>query len=227
MTTLLLLRHGRSSANASGILAGDLPFELDDTGRQQAAGVATRLAGLPLSVALTSPLLRCRQTVELALPGIEARIEPRLTECGYGEWSGRELKSLGAEPLWSIVQQHPSAMTFPGGEAMAAMAARAVTAVREWDQRVHDEHGADAIWLACSHGDVIKAIVADALGLHLDLFQRISAEPASITVIRYTARRPFVVHLNDTGGDLATLVTKQRPAAEETDEGDAVIGGGA
>ena len=81
---------------------------------------------------------------------------------------------------------------------MAAMSARAVAAVRTWDERVTAEHGADALWLACSHGDVIKAIVADALGLHLDQFQRIIIDPASITVIRYTPGRPFLVRLNDT-----------------------------
>ena len=83
------------------------------------------------------------------------------------------------------------------------MAARAVAAVRSWDARVSAEHGPEAVWLACSHGDVIKAIVADALGVHLDLFQRIVADPASVTAIRYTPLRPFLLRLNDTGGDLA------------------------
>ena len=93
---------------------------------------------------------------------------------------------------------------------MAAMAARAVAAVRAWDARITAEHGPEAVWLACSHGDVIKAIVADALGVHLDLFQRIVADPASVTAIRYTPLRPFLVRLNDTGGDLAALVPPPR-----------------
>ena len=182
---------------------------------------------MPLANVVTSPLIRCRQTLELALPGTTPAVEPDLTECGYGEWAGRELKSLADEPLWTVVQQHPSAVTFPGGEAMGSMAARAVAAIRKWDAVVHDEHGPDALWLACSHGDVIKAIVADALGIHLDLFQRISVEPASITVIRYTAHRPFVLRLNDTGADLAALIAKEKPAAEKTGEDDAALGGGA
>ena len=106
-------------------------------------------------------------------------IEPDLVECGYGAWEGQALKTLAKDPLWRVVQQHPSAVTFPGrGEAMAAMSARAVAAVRAHDDRVRREHGDDALWLACSHGDVIKAVVADALGLHLDLFQRIVIDPA-------------------------------------------------
>ena len=122
-----------------------------------------------------------------------ARDRRGLTECGYGDWEGQPLKKLAKDPLWRVVQQHPSAVTFPGadGEAMAAMSARAVGAVRSWDARVSAEHGPDALWLACSHGDVIKAIVADALGMHLDLFQRIVVDPASVTVIRYTPGRPF------------------------------------
>src|SRR5690554_5519625 len=102
---------------------------------------------------------------------------------------------------------------------MAAMAARAVAAVRDWDVRVAAEHGPEAVWLACSHGDVIKAVVADALGLHLDLFQRITVEPASVSVIRYTPTRPFLLRLSDTGE------LRFEPAAEEASE--AVVGGGA
>jgi broad specificity phosphatase PhoE len=116
---------------------------------------------------VSSPLLRCRQTVEYALPGVEPVIEPDLTECGYGDWEGQALKTLAKEPLWRVVQQHPSAVTFPGaeGESMAAMSARAVAAVRGHDERVAAEHGPDALWLACSHGDVIKAIVAGRPGV--------------------------------------------------------------
>jgi broad specificity phosphatase PhoE len=94
---------------------------------------------------------------------------------------------------------------------------------------VAEEHGPEAVWLACSHGDVIKAIVADALGVHLDLFQRIVADPASVTVIRYTPVRPFVLRLNDTGGDLAGLAApkrRRRRRALPTDS-DAPVGGGA
>ncbi|MFI6230138.1 histidine phosphatase family protein [Micromonospora echinospora] len=230
MATLLLLRHGRTTANADGGLAGRQPVELDETGRNQARAVGERLRALPLAAVVTSPLVRCRQTLELALPGADPVVEDGLIECGYGEWEGQPLKKLAKDPLWPVVQQHPSAAVFPQGEAMAAMAARAVAAVRSWDARLTAEHGPEAVWLACSHGDVIKAIVADALGVHLDLFQRIVADPASVTAIRYTPTRPFLLRLNDTGGDLAGLVPparKRRRRTTRAADSDAPVGGGA
>jgi probable phosphomutase (TIGR03848 family) len=229
--TLLLLRHGRTAANAEGGLAGRRPVELDEAGRAQAVAVGERLRALPLAAVITSPLVRCRETVALALPDSSPVVEDGLIECGYGAWEGRPLKSLAKDPLWAVVQMHPTAAVFPDGESMAAMSTRAVAAARAWDARVAAEHGPDAIWLACSHGDIIKAIVADALGVHLDLFQRIVVDPASLTAIRYTPTRPFVLRLNDTGGDLSALAPPKRrkrsrrrpdPAAA-----DAPVGGGA
>jgi probable phosphomutase (TIGR03848 family) len=229
MATVLLLRHGRTTANATGELAGRLPVELDDTGRAQAARAGERLRALPLAAVVSSPLIRCRTTVGLALPGVPVTVDDGLIECGYGDWEGKPLKDLAKDPLWPVVQQHPSAAVFPGGEAMAAMAARAVATIRKWDAVVTAEHGPEALWLACSHGDVIKAIVADALGLHLDEFQRIVADPASVSVIRYTPTRPFVVRVND-GGELASLVPpKPEPGTESrpAEQSDAAVGGGA
>lgn len=220
MSTVLLLRHGRTTANASGGLAGRQPVELDDTGRDQAARIGARLRELPIAEVVTSPLIRCRQTLSIALPDVTPSVDEGLIECGYGDWEGRPLAELAKESLWPVVQQHPSAVVFPNGEAMADMSARAVTAIRTWNARIDAEHGPEAVWVACSHGDVIKAIVADALGLHLDQFQRIVADPASITAIRYTATRPFVVRLNETG-DLGSVVPPRRV------DSDAAVGGGA
>jgi probable phosphomutase (TIGR03848 family) len=219
MATVLLLRHGRTTANAHGGLAGRSPVGLDGTGLAQAAAAGRRLREVPLAAVVTSPLQRCRQTVARALPDLVAVVDERLTECGYGDWEGRTLKDLAADPLWPVVQHHPSAVRFPGehGEAIAEMAARAVAAVRDWDARITAEHGAGAVWLACSHGDVIKAVVADALGLHLDLFQRLMVDPASVSAIHYTAARPFVSRLGDTG-------ELRFPAATGPD---AAVGGGA
>jgi len=240
VATVILLRHGRTTANAGATLAGHQPVELDDAGADQARAAGQRLAagGVPLAAVVTSPLVRCRQTVDLAVPGTAAVPDERLVECGYGDWTGQALKALAKQPLWAVVQAHPSAATFPGGESMAAMSARAVAAVRDWDARVTAGHGPDAVWLACSHGDVIKTIVADALGLHLDLFQRIAVDPASLTVIRYTPLRPFLLRLNDTGGDLSGLrpPARRRRAAPGTPArgtrahlaaSDAPVGGGA
>ena len=108
---------------------------------------------------------------------------------------------------------------------MAQMMARSVAAVRHWDARLEEQHGPDAVWLAVSHGDVIKSILADALGMHLDLFQRIVADPGSLSVIRYTALRPFVVSVNSHAGDLSVLKVKTR--RRRRGDSDAVVGGGA
>lgn len=221
MTTLLLLRHGRSSANTKGVLAGRRPgVHLDDTGRQQAQAAADRLRDISFDRLVSSPLERCLETMEPVLAGRRRKlqVDEGLVEADYGSWSGKKLTALAKEPLWSQVQNHPSAVTFPGrnGEAMVDMAARAVSAVRRHNAKV----GPDGAWLACSHGDVIKAIVADALGLHLDQFQRIVIDPASITVIRYTKDRPFVVVANTTSGPLAQYVVTGANS-------DAAVGGGA
>src|SRR5690348_5152417 len=122
--------------------------------------------------------------------------DDRLGECHYGEWTGQELKKLVKDPLWKVVQAHPSAATFPGGEALRETQARAVAAIREHNKSL----GADATWVAVTHGDVIKAVLADALGMHLDLFQRNVVDPCSVSVVRYTELRPFVTRMNDTGG---------------------------
>ncbi|WP_345713199.1 histidine phosphatase family protein, partial [Kineococcus glutinatus] len=128
---------------------------------------------------------------------------------------------------WAQVQQHPSAVVFPGegGESMRAMQQRAVDAVREHDAAVAAEHGADAVWLAVTHGDLIKAVLADALGVHLDLFQRIGVDPCSVSVVRYTSARPFVLRTNDTGGDLADLAPPPR-RRRRVPRTDAVVVGG-
>ncbi|MYT29804.1 MULTISPECIES: histidine phosphatase family protein [unclassified Streptomyces] len=228
MPTLILVRHGRSTANTSGVLAGRTPkVALDERGAAQAAALPARLAGVPLALAVTSPLQRCRETLAPLLearPGLRLETDERITECDYGDWSGRKLAELADEPLMEAVQQHPSAAGFPGGEAMREMQARAVAAVRDWNARVEETSGAEAAYLMCSHGDIIKSLVADALGMHLDLFQRISVEPCSVTVVRYTRLRPYLVRLGDTG-DLASLMPREDGDAGS--ERDAAIGGGA
>lgn len=223
--TVILLRHGRSTANTSRVLAGRSPgVELDELGHIQAKGLIARFAGLEITEIVHSPLLRCQQTVApLATDrGLTPLVDDRLAEVDYGQWTGRELSELVREPLWKVVQQHASAAVFPGGEGLAQVQARAVAAIREHDRVLGEEYGGDALWVACTHGDVIKAVLADALGTHLDAFQRITADPASMSVIRYTELRPFVVHVNHTGAQLASVLrVTNRPA----DAGDAVVGG--
>ncbi|TDV43671.1 histidine phosphatase family protein [Actinophytocola oryzae] len=239
MATVVLLRHARSTANNAGRLAGRSPgVELDETGRKQAEGLVERLTAVPVAAVVCSPMLRCEQTIAplVASRGLTPVTEPSLSEVDYGDWTNRELKELGKEKLWSVVQAHPSAAVFPGGEGLANVQARAVAAVRAHDARITEEHGPSAVWLLCSHGDVLKAILADALGQHLDTFQRIVVNPASVSVVQYTETRPFVLRMNDNGGELASIVPPAPKPADSQDgsqpseadgirPGDAVPGG--
>ncbi|OBJ77195.1 MSMEG_4193 family putative phosphomutase [Mycobacterium paragordonae] len=229
--TVLLLRHGRSTSNTAGVLAGRSEgVDLDDKGREQATGLIDRIGDLPIRAVVTSPLLRCRRTVEPLAQALclEPVVEEQLAEVDYGEWTGRKLSELVNEPLWRVVQAHPSAAVFPGGEGLAQVQARAVAAIREHDRRLSEQHGGDALWVACTHGDVIKSLIADAYGMHLDSFQRVNADPASVSVIRYTPLRPFVLHVNHTGSRLSAglrAVPTPAPEAKEQPFGDAVVGG--
>lgn len=243
MAICILLRHGRTRANAEGVLAGWTPgLGLDGTGLEQAARVAGRLATTGVVAIVTSPLQRCRETaaavaartpVDRAVP-LPLHTDDDLGEARYGAWTGRPLKELAEEPLWRQVQDRPSTVTFPASddfdhEGMAQMQRRAVAAVRAWDARVEAEHGPGAVWVAVSHGDVIKAVLAEALATPLDEFQRIVVDPASLSIVHRTQRRPFVLRSNDTGSDpvdlsaLTSRLATQDPAAS----GDADVGGGA
>ena len=225
MATVILVRHGRTTANATGVLAGRTAgVRLDQVGRDQATRTGERLAAVPLVGVVSSPLERCRQTARMILDrqtGSPATpIEKAITECDYGLWQGRTLADLAKESLWSVVQTQPSAVVFPGGESMQAMQARAVAAIRRHDAAFEAAHGPGAVWVAVSHGDIIKSILADALGMHLDLFQRINVGPASVSIVRYGAARPDVVSTNTDSGDLSWL-------RSATPSGDAPVGGGA
>jgi probable phosphomutase (TIGR03848 family) len=234
MTTVLLIRPGRTSAHTAGLLAGrSSGIELDAAGVQQAADLAGRLASVQLRAVVSSPLRRCRQTAQALIAAQSDScvfaVEKRLVECGYGEWTGRSLRELSKDKLWSAIQHQPSAVRFPGGESMSEMSIRAIAAVRAWNTRIEAEHGTDAVWAAVSHGDPIKAILADALGMHLDSFQRIVVDPASISIVRYTAARPYLITANSTMVDLASFLSPPRkrsrtPRPKRSD--DAPVGGG-
>lgn len=245
MTLVLLVRHGLT-AGTGHLLTGRTPgIGLDDRGRDQAAALAARLAGVALDAIVSSPLQRCRETagaIAGARDGHQVAVteDARFAEVAYGDWTGKPIKRLVKEPLWRVVQAHPSAVRFPGqdGESLAGVQERAVAAIRDWNSRL----GPKAAYLVCSHGDVIKSILADSLGMHLDMFQRIQVDPCSVSVIRYTPLRPFVIRMNDTGVGVARPAAA--PGAESAagrpgtgngraaghsgvSEGDAVIGGGA
>jgi probable phosphomutase (TIGR03848 family) len=245
VTLVLLVRHGLT-AGTGNVLTGRTPgIGLDDRGRDQAAALAARLAGVALDAIVSSPLQRCRETagaIAAARDGHQVAVteDARFAEVAYGDWTGKPIKRLAKEPLWRVVQAHPSAVRFPGqdGESLAGVQERAVAAIRDWNSRL----GPKAAYLVCSHGDVIKSILADSLGMHLDMFQRIQVDPCSVSVIRYTPLRPFVIRMNDTGtgvprpaGAAGAASAAGRPGTANgqtaghsgVSEGDAVIGGGA
>ncbi|HEY3979700.1 MAG TPA: histidine phosphatase family protein [Streptosporangiaceae bacterium] len=232
MTLVLIVRHGLTASTGTALTGWTPGISLDDRGRAQASAVGARLAGLPIDAIVSSPLDRCRETAEAiararngtALP---VQLDERVGECHYGDWTGQPLRKLAKDPLWPVVQAHPSAVRFPGpaGESMVEMQARAVGALRDWNQRL----GRDAVYVVCSHGDVIKSILTDSLGMHLDMCQRIQVDPCSLSVIRYTPLRPFVLRMNDTGGDVTSLKRpdKKVSGASARHVADAQVGGGA
>ena len=226
MSTVLLVRHGLTPLTGP-VLAGRTPgVHLDDRGRAQAQSVAQRIAALPIAAVVTSPLERCVETADVIAAAQKTapqrHVDEGLIECGYGDWTGKSLKDLARDPLWKVVQSQPSAVRFPNGESLLEVAARAVQSIRDWDARL----GADAVWVACSHGDVIKAILADALGLHLDQFQRIVVDPCSTSIVRYTDTRPYVLRANDVGGDLSGFAPPKRRGRSRKGGSDATVGGG-
>ena len=212
MTTVVLIRHGRSTANADGVLAGRAEgVELDDVGREQAYRLGDLLAGAAITAAYRSPSLRCQQTATL-LGQPEAVVLPGLDECDYGAWTNRKLMELATEPLWSTIQKEPSAVSFPDGEAMLDMRVRAVGAIETIRAR-HEE----GVVVVVSHGDVIKSILSDALAQDFDDFQRLNVAPASVSIVDYGHGRPFVVCIN-ANSDIAALLAV--PAAPTVGGGD-------
>jgi probable phosphomutase (TIGR03848 family) len=217
--TVILLRHGESTSNTARTLAGRSPgIALTERGREQAATLAERLAPLPIDALVRSPLLRCEQTLAPLADkiGVISTVEDGLAEVDYGDWTGRALADLVAEPLWKVVQRNASGAVFPGGEGLADVQHRAVAAIRHHESRLAREYGRDVLWVACTHGDVIKSVLADALAIHLDGFQRIVAEPASISVVRYGPTGPSVWRVNDTGSDLSALRPVNPAAAADS-----------
>jgi probable phosphoglycerate mutase len=231
VTLVLVVRHGLTASTGTALTGWTPGISLDDRGQAQAAAVGVRLADVPVDAIVSSPLDRCQETAAAIAAAraepIEVQTDDRFGECHYGDWTGQPLKRLAREPLWRVVQAHPSAVRFPGpeGESMTGMQDRAVSAVRDWNERL----GRQAVYVVCSHGDVIKSILADSLGMHLDMCQRIQVDPCSLSVIRYTPLRPFVLRMNDTAGDVSGLKRPSRDAAPASARRveDAQVGGGA
>lgn len=235
MPTVLLVRHGHSSANGEGVLAGRMPgIHLTDQGRQQADRLAERFRDLRVARVVSSPLERCLETAAplAAAVGLDVTVDHDLQECAYGAWTGRALKDLAAEDLWRTVQDDPESARFPDDDRYAAeslreMSDRVVAAVRRHDAEVSAAEGGSAVWVAVTHGDLLKATLADATGSGLARFQRYTADPASVSVVRYGSRHTFLLAANDLAPDLARFQAPPEATAQDPGSGDAAVGGGA
>lgn len=225
LTLVILLRHAHSTANDSGVLAGRTEgVHLSPLGKVQARKLSTRLGEIPLKSLRTSPLERCAETLHpwLRRSGLsDSNVNPPLlvdqdlAEVDYGLWSGMKLRTLSRDPLWKTVQDRPSQVTFPQGESLLAMQKRALKSVDAGLSRRGKGHV-----LLMSHGDVVKAIIASALGMHLDEFQRIVIDPASVSIVDYSGSRPRILLLNDSRSKLDSNIFAQRGKK-------ALVGGGA
>jgi probable phosphoglycerate mutase len=213
---LVLIRHAHSEANAAGILSGRLPnVHLSEKGLAQSEQLAVRLGNFPVSNLRISPMERCFETISPWInsivmpnnPRFEPIIDEELTEVDYGLWSGKKLSILSKNKLWKTVQESPSRMYFPKGEGIAQMQSRAMTSVH---QAVSSKAKGAAVIV--SHGDVIKSIVASALGMHLDEFQRIVIDPASISILDYSTMKPRVLLLNDSRAVVTELLVAPKRA---------------
>ena len=196
-TLVLLVRHGQTPTTGS-TLPGRAPgLHLADKGNEQAAAVAERIApfGDKIAAVYASPLERTRETAApiAKARGQRVKKEKGLLECEFGEWTGQQLKALMKLPEWRTVQSHPSGFRFPGGESFTEMQVRITSALA----RLVAAHPGKTV-VAVSHADPIKAAVADAMGTHLDLFQRINISPCSVTTIAYGTGGPFVLNVNAT-----------------------------
>ncbi len=201
-THLVLARHA-VTAETGSVLSGRAPgIDLSEAGRAQADALGARMADLAVSAVYASPIERTTQTAEAVARhhSLAVRPLPGVIEADYGEWTGQKLTDLAGTDLWKVVQRTPSRMTFPGGEAMAAMQSRMVDAL----EAVVADHPGELV-VVVSHADPIKAAIAHYTGVHLDLFQRIAVSPASVTAFAFGHHGVTMLKCNDTGGlaDLA------------------------
>ena len=203
-TLVLLVRHGQTPTTGASLPGRAKGLHLADAGLAQAGAAATRIAGLAnVGAIYASPLERTRETAAPIAKAVGQRVvvDKGLLECDFGEWTGGKLADLRKKPEWQTVQRYPSGFRFPGGESFPEMQTRMVTTL----DRLGAAHRGQTI-VAVSHADPIKAVVAHALGTHLDLFQRIVISPCSISAILQTPGGPVVLAVNSTGDDLNALV---------------------
>lgn len=210
MTVLLLVRHGHTDTAGKRLTGWNRGVHLNAHGRAQAEALVGRLEGIPLAAIYSSPLERCRETAAplARARALSVRTRRGLLEVDYGDWSGKTLTQLRRTALWKVVQQAPSAVTFPGGESLLAVQERAVA---ELDAIARDHPRATVA--VFSHADVVRLALAHYAGMHLDQLQRLVVDPASVSVVVVGAGTPRLVKVNDTGG-LGALVPRRRSGSK-------------
>jgi probable phosphomutase (TIGR03848 family) len=200
---ILLVRHGATPTTGKMLPGRASGLHLADKGRAQADVVAGRIAAMgkqPTAI-YASPLERTRETAApiAAALGLRVKTARGLIEVDVGEWTEKSLARLNKAKEWATVQRWPSGFTFPGGESFSEMSTRSNTAVLG----LVKDHPGETI-VAVSHADPIKAIVAAAAGIPLDLMQRLVISPCSVSALLFTAGGPAILSVNSTGslGDL-------------------------
>jgi len=202
-TTIVLVRHGQTPSTGKVLPGRAAGLHLADAGHEQAGRAAERIAELASVTAVyTSPLERARETAApiAAARGLRPKVNRGLLECDFGDWTGAELKKLMKKPEWVTVQRSPSTFRFPNGESFSEMQHRMVTTL----DRLRAAHPGETI-VCVSHADPIKAVLAHALGSHLDQFQRIVVNTCAISVVMWSLAGPAVLAVNSTGRSLTEL----------------------
>ena len=185
MTTLFLIRHGLTAVTGSRLYGRTPGIRLDE-----------RFGGVRLHAIYSSPLERCVETLEplAAARGLEIRTSDALIEMDAGDWTGRTLPSLRRVKLWHTVQRNPSRFHFPGGESFVDAEARVLDELEQIVRR----HPRGRIVVG-THGDIVRVLISHYTGAHLDQFQRVMADPASVSVVQLGDGVPRILLVNDTG----------------------------
>jgi probable phosphoglycerate mutase len=197
---IVLLRHGRTEANAQGLLLGRADPVLDDVGRGQARAAAGEVAATAsVGRIVSSPLARCRATAEIvagvlgADAPIEVEIDERWIELDYGELDGTPLSEVPVA-TWAAWQGDVD-WAPPGGESHATLGKR----VRAACEELAAAPAGDGDVLVVSHVSPIKAAVAWALAVDDTVAWHLFLSPASITRIAPRDTRHSLQSFNETG----------------------------
>lgn len=190
--TLIIVRHGRTAANASGLLLGRADPELDDVGQEQARAIGTALAPLMAEATVaSSPLRRARATAEaiVAASGGTVEVDERWIELDYGAYDGEPVGSVPPD-VWARWRSDAD-FAPPGGESLRALRERVEQALDEWAA------GSDRDLVVVTHVSPIKAAVGWALGVGDDVNWRTHVTPGSITRIGQGAAGPVLRSFNE------------------------------